>query len=165
MTTQIKGNDTSTFGGNIDVPQIVTDAPAFKAVLSADQTGNTAAFTKVQINTVDFDLTSDFDTSNYRWIPSVAGYYHIMGQVYINTLADGKLGISVIYKNGTEFARGSQHSNGSTVACLSIASTLVYMNGTTDYVELYGYHNNASSLDFKSSIKWTNFSGHLVRAV
>ena len=28
MVTSIKGNDTSTFGGNIDVPQIVTDAPA-----------------------------------------------------------------------------------------------------------------------------------------
>ena len=38
MTTQIKGNDTSTFGGNIDVTgNVVTDAPAFSAYQSSAQ--------------------------------------------------------------------------------------------------------------------------------
>ena len=34
MVTSIKGNDTSTFGGNIDVTgNVLTDAPAFSAYL------------------------------------------------------------------------------------------------------------------------------------
>jgi len=64
MVTSIKGNDTSTFGGNIDVTgNVVTDAPAFSAYLSANQSITTSTYTKLQIDTVDFDTSSDYDNT------------------------------------------------------------------------------------------------------
>jgi hypothetical protein len=52
-------------------------------------TSNT--FTKVQINTEEFDTNSNFDsTTNYRFTPTVAGYYQVNGSVnnYSSTYAN-----------------------------------------------------------------------------
>jgi hypothetical protein len=52
MTTQIKGNDTSTFGGNVDVTgNVITDAPAFSATLSANQSISHNTWTKIPYDT------------------------------------------------------------------------------------------------------------------
>jgi len=65
MVTAIKGNATSTFGGavdlgsnnltttgNADVGQVITDAPAFHAYQTTQQTGiSNSTFTKVNLQT------------------------------------------------------------------------------------------------------------------
>jgi len=138
MTTQIKGNDTSTFGGNIDVTgNVVTDAPAFSAYLGSNQTGiSSSTWTKVAINTERFDTNSNYDNAtNYRFTPSVAGYYQINGHVSVGG-TNITYAVPTIYKNGTGYASGSFNAT-ATSESSGVVSCLVYLNGTSDYIEFY----------------------------
>jgi hypothetical protein len=169
MTTQIKGNDTSTFGGNIDVTgNVVTDAPAFRAHLSADQSITNNTWTKVQFNTENFDTNSNYDNStNYRFTPTVAGYYQINFRVRFNgTSLVTQLG--GLYKNGalTSYANTGRFATSSDVGVNG--SDLLYMNGTTDYLEVYCFLTASSGHVIQSDPLGgfnTFFSAFLARAV
>lgn len=115
------------------------NAPAFSAYrASSNQSLTTATWTKIQCQTEEYDTASAYDNAtNYRFTPQVAGYYQVNGAIYFNGTGLTNLAIQ-IYKNG------SGHKNGSGVAqtantdgSISV-SALVYLNGSTDYVELYG---------------------------
>ena len=160
MTTQIKGDATSTFGGNVDVTgNVVTDAPAFKVKLASDQTLTTSAWQKVGFDTVDFDTNSDYNTTTERYTPSVAGYYQFSTSVGRNTNTD--LFLVTFYKNGAEDSRGN-YGSASTNAVTG--SSLIYMNGTTDYIEVYIYNGTATG-SIHSQTPRTHFEGFLARAV
>jgi hypothetical protein len=114
-------------------------APAFSAYLNGNQTISVNTWTKVTLNTETFDTNSNFDpTTNYRFTPTVAGYYLISWSVY--NVGAAFNGYSQLYKNGTGVAYGSSAAtSGGTTAQLSGGSYLVSMNGSTDYLELYTY--------------------------
>lgn len=122
----------STFGGT---------GPAFSVYLSANQSITTATTTKMAFNTELFDTNSNFDTTNYRFTPTVAGYYSV-------GLICGYLGTAVtrfiasIFKNGSELYRVTDSPNGSVY--LGGSSQVIYMNGTTDYIEFYGFVTGTS---------------------
>ena len=161
MVTSIKGNDTSTFGGQVVIP-----SPAFSAYLSANQSIATSTYTKLEIDTVDFDTSSDYDnTTDYRFTPSVAGYYQVTALASTSGLANATVHFINIYKNGSIFARGSRFANGATAGTQSVATKLIYMNGTTDYLEFYVFHNHGSSLNTIAGADFTYASAILVRAV
>jgi hypothetical protein len=116
------------------------NGPAFSAYANTNQTITSNTFTKIQINTEEFDTNSNFDsTTNYRFTPTVAGYYQVNGSVnnYSSTLPTRVL--AVIYKNGTAYKRffDGAVSTG-TFFANSEGSALVYLNGSSDYIELYG---------------------------
>ena len=165
MVTAIKGNATSTFGGNVDVPQIITDAPAFSAYLSATQSISSATYTKVSIDTENFDTASCFDTSTFRFTPNVAGYYQINGIIRSVTTSQTHF-IIVFYKNGSQITVGTQNRDSTSSSNQYSISDLIYMNGTTDYLELYGYIVGTSpTFDVSSTTNTSMFSGFLARAV
>jgi len=112
------------------------NGPAFSAYLSGNQTVTTSVATKLAFNTEEFDTNSNFDsTTNYRFTPTVAGYYQVVGSIYPSTLITTIQ--AYIYKNGAAFKIGDNlASAGQTSASVS---ALIYMNGSTDYLELYGY--------------------------
>ena len=65
-----------------DVP-VSAPTPAFKAFRSAaDGDGQQAisdnTLTKIQFDEVAYDIGGYFDTSNNRYLPLIAGYYHIV---------------------------------------------------------------------------------------
>ena len=128
--------------------------PAFSAYQSSTQTLSSATFTKLQFQSKEFDTASAFDsTTNYRFTPLVAGYYQVSGGISNNT---GTQTVLSIYKNGGDFKRGS---NG--VLFGSSLSALVYLNGSTDYVELYGYFAVGTTVNTGSNL--TYFQASLVR--
>lgn len=140
------------------------DGPAFYVYLSANQTGITSAtHTKVQLNTELFDTNNTFNTTNNRFTPDVAGYYQISWGVNINGTGLG-YSIGEIYKNGTTYQYGN-FSNVSAVEVLSNGSSLVYMNGSTDYLELYAISTATSgTVTFTGANSFRTFmSGSLVR--
>lgn len=50
--------------------------PAFSAYRGTPQSVTTGQYTKIQINTEEFDTDNAFDSgTNYRFTPQVAGYY------------------------------------------------------------------------------------------
>jgi hypothetical protein len=114
---------------------LATDGPAFAAYQSAAQSFPNGVSTKVTLNAEEFDTASAFDsTTNSRFQPTVPGYYQFSGGFAISTTATAV--IAFLYKNGGEVRRGTQiNANASN----SHVSGLLYMNGSTDYVELFGY--------------------------
>ena len=160
MTTQIKGSATSTFGGAIDTTKVITDAPAFRATIASNQSLTTNTNTKLQVASEQFDLTNDYDnTTNYRFTPSVEGYYQVNCTVYFAGSGMSR-GITRLYKNGSEQGRADFLITGDAIIPYS---DLVYMNGSTDYLELYGYCIFTTSA--VAAVSFTNFNAHLVRAV
>jgi hypothetical protein len=115
--------------------------PSFSVYPSVSQSLTSGVATKLQLNTEIFDTNSNFDsTTNYRFTPTVAGYYQINGGMLIAfSTNNGFLTFCSIFKNGTEYNRGSMYyvSAGTSIAQGSSVSAVVFCNGSTDYLELY----------------------------
>lgn len=117
--------------------------PVFRATrATTDQTVTNGVATKVQLNSEDFDIGGCFDsTTNYRFTPNVAGIYRFEWAVRGAGAATFVAVLSVIQKNGVDKDNGSYSAIPSYTAGLSTGSSLIQMNGTTDYIELLGYVN------------------------
>ena len=142
------GNDimTSDGSGNITINNAALKmTPAFHAYLSTDQTGvSGGAATKVQIDTEVLDTDSNYDnTTNYRFTPTTAGKYFIYGNISAEFDTDKLLWIRTqIRKNGTTISSTDSLFADNTISRLhAYASTIVDMNGSSDYVEIYCYIN------------------------
>ena len=83
-TTFLRGDNTfAEAGGGVNTP-------AFLATLSADQSISNSTLTKVQFNTEVFDTNSNYDNAtNYRFTPTVAGYYQLNLQLTLDNNGDG----------------------------------------------------------------------------
>jgi len=119
--------------------------PAFFASLSANQTGLTDnVYTKAQCDTEILDTDGYYDNStNYRFTPLVAGKYYVYGQVTGDTANSNLVAFdSALYKNGSLLQTNYSifSTNYAASQSLSIQS-IVDMNGTTDYLELFGRVN------------------------
>jgi len=135
--------------------------PAFSAYQSSSQTLSNSVYTKINFQTKEFDTTSDFDnTTNHRYTPSVEGYYQINASVGVNGGAVGETLVE-LYKNGSMVKRNVAFNNANNTYQSSV-TCLVYMNGTTDYIEIYGHQNSGSSKTSYNDSKYTWFQAHLV---
>lgn len=137
--------------------------PVFSAYRSGAQSITTTTWTKVQVNAETFDPDSAFDaTTNYRFQPTVAGYYRINGAVNFTSTGSVMACGAAIYKNGA-IASPPSYAPLSGVAAMSV-STLVYLNGSSDYVELWAHLNSSGTINIAGGADATAMSGHLVRA-
>lgn len=142
--------------------------PAFFAYANSAQNISNGTTTKVALNAEAFDTNNNFDsTTNYRFTPTVAGYYFVQGNVTQNgsSWTNGYINC-IIYKNGSSVLNcpSSQPTNGNWAG--TSVSGLVYMNGSTDYLELYTEHNGAATnpLGIITGQTLTFMSGFLARA-
>ena len=143
--------------------------PAFSAYLSGNQTISNNTNTKLALNTERFDTNSCYDTTNYRFTPNVAGYYQVNANVdFAGTAGRQYYFFTQPFKNGSGVANSagllSQAMGTGGDSCAGF-STLVYMNGTTDYLELYVYqYDYTASGTVQTTAGYTSFSATLVRA-
>jgi hypothetical protein len=139
---------------------VAGNGPAFSAYLGTNQSISAGTWTKVQINTKEFDTSTAYDnTTNYRFQPTVAGYYQVNGQLLLNNSSANYGGVGF---NKT----GSQHKYvyiSNAYGTSAALSALIYLNGTTDYLEMYGFVSAAANTIF-AGILWTSFQASLVRA-
>lgn len=136
------------------------NAPAFSARGSALQSVSDQTFTKVAFNTEEFDVGSCYDHStNYRFTPNVAGYYHLRATINAGASATGGVWV-LLYKNGSVFKSGQYLANSNAAPNFSVEA-LVYANGSTDYFEIYCWHNAGTSINMGSASQNLTFSGHL----
>ena len=138
-------------------------APAFSANTVTAQSFSNSTFTKVQYNVKVFDTNSNYDpTTNYRFTPTVAGYYQISGAIGVTSAITGSIGLALaIQKNGSQI--GQTIGTASSSFPGPAVSRLVYLNGSTDYIELYVY-TNAGNITLQGGTSFTFFTGALVRA-
>ena len=141
------------------------DGPAFSAYLPSNQTGITGStFVKVQCSVEEFDTASCYDTSNYRFTPNVAGYYQISGALYAGGSVSTTGAACVIYKNGSQAKYGAIPRSPSGVAnFVCPVSAIIYMNGSSDYLEFYGYAEVSGTATFISGSSLTYFQAALIR--
>ena len=134
--------------------------PAFSAYQSSQQTiSSTSTWTKINFQTEEFDTNSNFDNAtNMRFTPTVAGYYQVSAN-FVTTVTGGTSERIAIYKNGSIFKSGTYIIS---YAESGHVSTLVYMNGSTDYVEAYAWVTSARTLQATADTTW--FQAVMVRS-
>ena len=137
-------------------------APSFSAYQSTLQSIPNSASTKLQFQSKDFDITNAFDAvTNYRFQPLVAGYYQIDGSYFLSTGAQAVF-ISA-YKNGVEARRGLQFGGVAGVGQSSCVSAMIFLNGSTDYVELFANQGSGGAINTISGAALTYFQSFLAR--
>lgn len=136
-------------------------APAFSAYGTAYQTVANTTYTKIAYNTLDFDTNSNYNTSTYRFTPTVAGYYQVNAAISSGTSASGQVQI-VIYKNGSAWMWGNFSPNASQGPSVAV-SGLVQCNGSTDFIEIFGWQNSGGNLNLGSGGSTLKFQACLVR--
>tara|TARA_R100001510_G_scaffold26148_1_gene22994 strand:+ start:128 stop:652 length:525 start_codon:yes stop_codon:yes gene_type:complete len=119
------------------------NTPSFRAFMNASQNLSNNTTTKIdQFGTEDYDTNSDFASN--RFTPTVAGKYFVYAQLGItNTNAADWMyyGATMIYKNGSELVKNlvdpkdSAQENQATC----FVATVVDMNGSSDYLEVYAH--------------------------
>ena len=121
--------------------------PAFQAISTPAQSISSSTNTKATMGTENFDTDNCFASS--RFTPNKAGYYYISGNISF-TAGPSKTSRSMIYKNGSNYS-GIGSSMGPAIANPSMfCAGLIYLNGSTDYVELYGWTDSASAEFYQS---------------
>jgi hypothetical protein len=147
-------------------PGVAGTGPAFSAYAASSQTGLTSGvYTKVTLGTEDFDTDTCYDTTNSRFQPNVAGYYQINGTVYGSGTTVTSVGAK-LYKNGSAIKLGSVAASVGNSLATAHVSAVVYLNGTTDYLELYGSVSASSGMQFAyggDTSTTSHFSGAMVR--
>lgn len=141
--------------------------PAFFARVSGTQSVTNNVATKAECDTEVLDTDGYYDNAtNYRFTPLVAGKYYVYGFV----VGDGSNSTliatqSFIYKNGSAYiqnyaipANNYGATDGPFVACI------VDMNGTTDYIELYGRTNLSSGSPQFFGDLYTSFGAYRIGA-
>lgn len=147
----------------VAVSALTTFAPAFSASLSGTQTITTGTTTKLQFNTEQFDTNSNYDNAtNYRFTPTVAGYYQINVVLDFADVSTGAQDIVArLYKNGSQYLAPVRIHTGAGAEWGVTISQLVYMNGSTDYLEVFFQVVAATNCDVYAG---SNFNGSFVRA-
>jgi len=183
----ISGSTNLTLGGtnatDITIPSGVTitnngtqsgfggaNTPAFEAFLSANQTISDNTETKAQVNTEVFDTDGCYDNStNYRFTPTTAGKYFVYARAAVDEAAGNtRNSITMIYKNGSEIARSfvNFHSGDTTdgEGASPTVTAVIDMNGSSDYIELYGVCDTVNGSDSKfqgaTGSRYTNFGAY-----
>jgi hypothetical protein len=139
---------------------VATTGPAFRAYATGTTTITNNIPARVTLAAEDFDTSNCFASS--RFTPNVAGYYHFNFAIRMeNALA----GNAILTKNGAGVTAGSHGQSGT---YQSNGSDLIYLNGTTDYVELWAVHYqgtaNVTTMTVTASSGGTFLSGFLARA-
>jgi hypothetical protein len=141
---------------------VAGNGPAFSVFKSnslGTQSITANTYTKVTFDTEDFDTNNNFASS--RFTPTVAGYYQVNAQI---DLGGSAVLICGIFKNGAEFKRGSAVTAGMSEYYANVSS-VIYMNGSTDYLEVYALSSGATgSIYATTGGQYTYFNGYLARA-
>jgi len=159
ISSQITSVANTQITGNITQAQIATGVagtgPAFIAYANTTTSLTSGVYTKITFNIEEYDTNSNFASS--RFTPTVAGYYQISGGVGVGASATSVY--AIVYKNGSAY--NGQYTSATTLQ--ASVSTLVYLNGSTDYVELYANFGSTQN-NYVGDRTQTYFQGFLARS-
>lgn len=152
----------------ITVPNVtgtmMVNGPAFSVYYNTSLSVTSGTYTKVPFNTKEFDTASCYDNStNYRFTPTVAGYYQLNAGVYGTGTIATYIQVA-LYKNGSKYKNTLAAMQNSTNGT-GVVTSVVYLNGSTDYVEVYASVSGTSPSIVGSSgdTSLVYFNGAMVR--
>lgn len=145
--------------GNLTGDIIQNAGPTFFAYKSSGQALTTGT-QKITYDSTRWNVDSDYDTSTSRFTPQVAGYYQVNAGWYIATSSERE-GVAYLFMNGSNYSMVCNLIGASGVRAFT-GSQLVYMNGSTDYLEVYAYINGSHTTNSGADAA-TFFSASLAR--
>ena len=161
-------NFTQTLPAATGTVMVSGNQPTFRAFLPSNQTLSNATDTKITLTNEVFDTASCFNNTGstvngipaYAFLPNVAGYYQI------NAIVGGSASVSLVY-NWIQIRRSSTEDSRAIYApyganSYGSVSNLIFLNGSTDYVELFVQLAGTGTLNALAT--YTMMSGVLVRA-
>jgi len=128
-----------------------------RAYRKAAQNIDATSYTKILIDTISFDTEGVVNITNSRIVPNLPGYYIAIANIRVNSVPDGQRVTAAIFKNGKLVTYGTHVHQGAAGHSLSSASDLIYMNGTTDYLELYVHSTHSSALALYTGYSIQNY--------
>ena len=115
---------------------------------TTSQTGLVSgAYTPVVFPQEDKDSHNYFDGANGKFTPLTAGTYQVKTHAALDNLSDAKTLWVSVRKNGSIYRWLGLVSAGVTYT-LGVGGAIdVYLNGSSDYLEIVIWHNNGSNRD------------------
>ena len=135
------------------------NGPAFSVYSSGSQSVSATTYTKILLQNEEYDTNNNFASS--RFTPTVAGYYQINWAISAGGFNSSYF-FATIYKNGASYKFGNNFPTSSGGGPTSAGSTLIYFNGSTDYIEMYALSSAAFTTNAAADNTWMN--GVLVRS-
>ena len=144
----IDNTQVATFANTLKAPNL--QGPTFSAYQPSNQSLTSATYTNITCSTKEFDTGGCFNNTGttatlnglsvpaYAFCPNVAGYYQFNAALDSSGSAVVTAIALQFYKNGSNFKSGPVTTVGSSTPRIE-ASTLIYLNGSGDYVQFYGY--------------------------
>lgn len=158
----VAGTNTATLPAATGTVMVSGNMPAFSAYATTNQSISVSTNTKVTFDIEDFDTNSNFASS--RFTPTVAGYYQI--NLTVRAASTGGTTVSAfIYRSGALYQYAQQQCDSGGYGSATVCQ-VVYLNGTTDYIEGWGSINGASGANFNSGSNnpyGCRISGSMVR--
>lgn len=152
-------NQTATLQDATGTVMVSGGMPAFGYYASSGTAISAGTYTKILFQTQEFDTANAVSSS--RFTPTVAGYYQINAAVGLAGSTAASYGTANIYKNGSLFKQGTNYASTASSPA-AVINSLVYLNGSTDYVEIYAITPGSITTNSGQVNSWWN--GYLVRA-
>ena len=161
----VAGTNTATFPAATGTVMVAGNMPAFSAYGSVATSLSNSAFTKITLDTETFDTNSNFASN--RFTPTVAGYYQV-NFTGTNSASgnNGYWAYHAIYKNGSAYIGAyTVFPSGIIQNYSNNLSQLIYMNGSSDYLEFYvNVYVPSGTPSYGGGSGTTLASGYLARA-
>lgn len=158
-TTALSINDSqiATF-----VNQPVIPVPLFAVRTTTDRATSDQTWWRANFDAVDVDTHGWWDSANYRYVPQIAGYYQFNWLVGAGGTTIVQY-YSSLWKNGvgvkSERVLGISANTSTSIG--TPGSYMLYMNGSTDYVDARGWVDAASDWQIGAG---SHLQGFLIRA-
>jgi hypothetical protein len=146
----VAGTIESTSGG-VKYPDASTQAtsafgPSFCAKITTTASSANGTSIKVPFDTVEFDTDTNYSTTNRRFTPTKAGYYRVSTFITITQAPSTALtNVMGLFKNGVAHKTVQRLINyAASYSDTMNLETLIYLNGSTDYIEVF-FSSNATA--------------------
>jgi hypothetical protein len=167
---------------------VISGYPAFSVYQSTsvdEQALATATWTRIQLDTKNYDSGNNFNTTSFKFIVPHNGIYHFDAKILLDGNADldagdfdaeERLDVALFKNEGTATTTSNANRMASSLHLVAAAITDSVWEGrlstdlelnTGDYIELYAWHNSGVEQHTYSNAvdDWTRFTGHLVCAL
>ena len=152
---------------------VAGNGPAFSAYASSGTSCSNNASTVIAYATKILDTGTCYNNTGstatlngisvpaYSFAPNVAGWYQITGAANSNN-APGNSNVIMVFKNASGYSYGSCVPATGSVGFWCVSS-LVFLNGTSDYVSIRVFQNSGSTITTNNDTA-NVFSAALMRA-
>lgn len=135
------------------------------ATLSVNQSIVSGVTTKILFDTASYNTDGFFKTASSKFTPTVAGYYQFDSQLAFDLTAfGGAATVAIIIAiNGVALLQTNNIVASVAATYTPTQSFVIPLNGTTDFVELYGFQNTAANRNIVAASSF--FRATLVRTI